>query len=325
MMRLPRTFRTLLTAGCLAALVMGTIWLVFSLRPAVAVGETRQFEVVSGTGFREIAGALKAEGLIRSKIAFEVYAIISGHARKFQPGHYEMNPTYSGAGISAVLAAGPELETTVTIPEGYTAVDIDRILSGAGVVGQGEFLKLARERNLEGRLFPETYRFYYNSTPEAVMDRFLAEFERRAAPLLATDPGEAERNLILASILEKEVPEYEDRRIVAGLLIKRVSAGIPLQVDASLCYAKEILDSDLPCEPLTQLDKKIESAYNTYLHSGWPPGAIANPGVLAIEAALHPKDSPYWYYLSEPEEGRTIFSRTLAEHVANQLKYLNND
>ncbi|MGH9551285.1 MAG: endolytic transglycosylase MltG, partial [Terriglobales bacterium] len=70
------------------------------------------------------------------------------------------------------------------------------------------------------------------------------------------------------------------------------------------------------------LDKKIPSPYNTYLHSGWPPGAIANPGILAIEAALHPMDSPYWYYLSDPESGKTIFAKTIEEQVAHQLKYL---
>jgi UPF0755 protein len=236
-----------------------------------------------------------------------------------------VSPAYSGALISFILTDAPESEATVTIPEGLTSVDIDRLLSAADVTAPGEFLKLVREKGLEGRLFPDTYRFYFGSAPQAVLDRFLANFEKRAAPLLAADPAHEGLNLTLASILEKEVPELEDRKIVAGLLIKRVAAKIRLQVDASICYAKEALHPEAPCEPITKLDKGIESPYNTYLHSGWPPGAISNPGVLAIEAALHPKDSPYWYYLSDPKNGKTIFARTIEEQVMNQLKYLNND
>jgi UPF0755 protein len=325
MMSLRRVFWILLAAGCVAAIAWGASWLFFSLRPVVAAGDMLHFEVASGTGFQEIAAALKEDGLIRSKKAFEIYAVLAGTARGLKPGRYTVSPAQSGAEISNILAAGPETETTVTIPEGFTSMDIARLLDEAGVVESEEFLKLVMERGLEGRLFPETYRFYYNSKPEMVLAKFLSEFERRAAPLLAADPNNIERNLILASILEKEVPGLEDRRVVAGLLIKRVKIGMPLQVDASICYAKELLRPEDPCEPLTKLDKKIASPYNTYLHSGWPPGAITNPGILAIEAALHPEDSPYWYYLSEPKEGKTIFAKSIDEQVMNQLKYLNND
>lgn len=325
MRRLRKILQILLAAGCIVAAGYAAAWLLFSLRPVSAAGEPRSFEIASGAGFRDISGALAEDGLIRSRRAFEVYAFLSGRARSLQPGRYKVSPSYSGAAISAILAAGPETETTVTIPEGMTSFDIDRILSAAAVTPPGKFLALAREQNLEGRLFPDTYRFYFGSSPKVVLEKMLANFERRAAPLLAADPAQAGRNLILASILEKEVPDPEDRKIVAGLLIKRVKAGVPLQVDASLCYAKEVLHPEASCEPLTKLDKEIESAYNTYLHSGWPPGPIANPGVVAIEAALHPKDSPYWYYLSDPKSGKTVFAKTIEEQVSNQLKYLNND
>ncbi len=317
--------RKLFVAAGVLAVVCSATWLFYSLQPAASTGELRTFEVATGSGFREIANALNDEGLLRSKTAFQIYAVLSGRARNLRPGRYNVSPAYSAAAISAILAAGPELETTVTIPEGMTAADIDRILAAAEVTAPGEFLELAREQKLEGRLFPDTYRFYFSSKPQVVIDKMLANFERRAAPLLGVDPANIERNLILASILEKEVPGLEDRRIVAGLLTKRVKAGVPLQVDASLCYAKEALHPEAPCEPLTKLDKEISSPYNTYLHSGWPPGAIANPGVLAIEAALNPQDSLYWYYISDPATGATIFAKSIEEQVMNQRKYLNND
>lgn len=318
--------RKILSAGFFVVVLCGAVWLYASLRPAAASGEPRDFEIAAGAGFMEITNSLAGDGLIRSKSAFEIYVVLSGRARSLQPGRYKISPAYSGARISAVLASGPELETTVTIPEGTTSFDMDRILSAAKVTDPGEFLAylMLQSRFIEGYLFPDTYRFYFDSSPKVVLEKMLDNFKKRAEPILAdsTDPKLA---IILASILEKEVKSQEDREIVAGLLIKRVKAGMPLQVDASLCYAKEMLDPEAPCEPLTKLDKKIDSPYNTYLHSGWPPGAIANPGVLAIQAALHPKDSPYWYYLSDPKSGKTIFAKTIEEQVMNQLKYLNND
>jgi len=324
-MRFSRIVKTLLAAGfLLLAGVWGTVFLYF-LGPVAATGETRPFTVASGAGFRDIARELQAGGFIRSRRAFELYAVLSGRARTLQPGRYEVSPSESGPAIARILSAGPEREATVTIPEGLTAIDIDRLLSAARVTPPGAFLEAVREKNLEGRLFPDTYRFYLHSDPQEVIGKLLANFDRRAAPLLAADPSHEKQNLILASILEREVPGLEDRKIVAGLLLKRVAAGIPLQVDASLCYAKEERYPEVPCEPLTKLDKKIESPYNTYLHSGWPPGAIANPGVLAIEGALHPKDSPYWYYLSDPKSGKTIFAKTIDEQVKNQLTYLTNN
>ena len=326
MMRPSRILRLLLVAGCSAVIAYVAVWLLFSLRPAAA-GEPRDFKVVAGSGFRGISQALRDEGFIRSKKAFEIYAFLSGQARNLKPGHYQISPAYSGAKIAAILEAGPESETQVTMPEGVTVIDIDRILSEAGVTSLGEFLDYVKlqDRPSEGYLFPETYRFYFDSDPKLVLEKMLAEFARRAQPLLDRDPQNFTRNLILASILEREVPDQKERQIVAGILLKRAKVGMPLQVDAGLCYAKQQAAPETPCHPLTKLDKQIDSAYNTYSNSGWPPGPISNPGVLAIEAALQPKDSPYWYYISDPKSGRTIFAKTIEEQVMNQLKYLNND
>jgi UPF0755 protein len=316
--------RLLVTALLLAAVGLGA-WLFESLRPPTEETSGRIFEISPGAGFRSIASELESEGFIRSARAFEIYAGITGGARNLQPGIYELDAAASAKEIIKILVAGPEIEATVTVPEGFTAADIDMLLTRAGVTEPAEFLALVRENDLEGRLFPDTYRFYFNSRPQTVLDRFLEQFDRRAAPLLAAEPENLERNIILASILEREVPDFEERRIVAGILIKRESIGMPLQVDASICYIKYGFDPDGPCEPITALDKKIGSPYNTYLNSGWPPGAISNPGVLAIQAALDPVESQYWYYLSDPKTNKTIFAETFNEHLMNQLKYLSED
>ena len=120
--------------------------------------------------------------------------------------------------------------------------------------------------------------------------------------------------VIMASLIEKEVPDSDDRKIVSGILWKRLDIGMPLQVDAVFPYLtgrREILSDDL----------KIDSPYNTYLYKGLPPGPIANPGLDAIEAARNPKSSSYFYYLSG-KDGKTHFAKTFAEHLKNKEKYL---
>ena len=117
----------------------------------------------------------------------------------------------------------------------------------------------------------------------------------------------------MASILEKEVKTMNDKKIVAGILWKRLEAGMPLQVDSSLLYYK--------ASGSGTFDKEIDSPYNTYKYSGLPAGPICNPGIESIEAAISPQESKYWYYLSA-KDGTTIFSKTYDEHLANKAKYL---
>jgi UPF0755 protein len=150
-----------------------------------------------------------------------------------------------------------------------------------------------------------------------VIGRLEENFRKKAAPLLALDPGKERENLILASLIEKEVPDSDERRLVAGILKKRLSYEIPLQVDAAFCYIKKP-----PCHPITAEDLTIDSPYNTYKYKGLPPGPISNPGEDAIRAVINPMPSDYWFYLSDPETRRTIFARTLDEHRQNRVKYL---
>lgn len=329
-MKLTRHQKNLLAAGLLFACLAGAVWLWRSLRPALPPGTAglaaapHEFVIAPGQGFRSIAAALKEQGIIRSAAGFQVYAVLTERSRQLKPGRYALNPADSGAAIAAQLAAGPQVDTAVTIPEGLNAAEIDALLAQAGVVKPGAFKELVDEEKLEGRLFPDTYRFYFASSPQQVLDRFLENFDKRAAPLLAADPKDAERNLILASILEKEVPQLADRKIVAGLLLKRAVEGMALQADATLCYIKAERQPGAKCYPVTAADKKIDSPYNTYLYPGLPPGAISNPGIEAIQAALEPESSPYWYYLSDPKTGDTIFAETLEEQTANRQKYLSD-
>lgn len=221
----------------------------------------------------------------------------------------------------------------IVVPEGYTALQIDdllyekKIIIDKGTVAdfdvapiKSEFWFLKDVAGVEGFLFPDTYEFYLGSTPEVVVRRFLNNFEAKAAPLFFKR-DEVYKKIILASLIEKEVKdERNDRRYIASLIERRDKAGMYLNIDAALCYAKD--KRGCGKEGVLSRDKKIDSLYNTYKNRGFPPTPIANPGLSAIAAALSPISSSYWYYLSDPKTGLTVFSRTLDEHNDNIVKYL---
>ena len=300
----------------------------YNLQPLVSarttIGDPQIFIVSRGEGFGVIVNRLKKEKLIRSAGALKLLALVTGKANDLKPGEYELSPNVSSLQILRSLIDGSRREVTVTIPEGSPLKAIDDLLSDNGIIVSGTLALLGTEKKLEGKLFPDTYRFFTDSDAPTVLEKILQNFEAQALPLLNRDAKHMETNLILASLIQKEVPDFEEARIVAGIMNKRVAEGVPLQIDATICYIKKKNSpKGISCEPITVLDLKADSPYNTYLHRGWPPGPIGSPGLTALKAALAPKQSPYWYYLSDPVTQKTIFARTLEEHSKNRFKYLN--
>ena len=211
----------------------------------------------------------------------------------------------------------PTPRTTVTIPEGWVVDDINELLKNEGVLVDGKL-----PSDLEGYLFPDTYEFFLDSSVEVVQNRFEENFQAKVGSLnLSLNEEELKDIITMASLIEKEIIDPKEMRIASGVLWKRMGAGIALQVDATICYIKAQQGED-SCIPITKSDKQIDSLYNTYLYRGLPPGPIGSPGIDAIKAAADPAQSPYWYYISEQETGRTIFARTLDEHNDNIVKYL---
>lgn len=305
---------------------LGTASFLYALAPREGgeAGAVR-FEITSGEGAYRIAERLMQSGLIRSATGFYLVSLATGAAFELKPGAYELAPRMSAYHMARELAAGPDPDREITVREGMTKFEIDALLAEKGILPRGALLAYERSsgRNLEGYLFPDTYRFYVNSAAPDVVAKFDANFRKKAAPLLDGDEGGLNQRLLLASLLEKEVPDQEERRVVAGILLKRIRNDLPLQVDATLCYIKQLDAGDaVPCYPLIALDFKNKSPYNTYLNKEWPPGPIASPGTGALEAARAPRDSSYWYYLSDPATGKTIFATTLDEHNRNRVKYL---
>ena len=288
------------------------------------------FEIQHGEGFYDVGKNLSEGNFIRSALSFDILLLLSDRMSQLKPGEYKFNQGMSAFAIADELTDSTEREVTVTIPEGSNIYEIDGILSKALVIHAGDLINFHNDGNLEGRLFPDTYNFFTGTGVDVVVEKFLDNWNAKAEPILGlnelqcmTDTA-CEKNLILASIVEKEVPGIEDQKIVAGILLKRLTIGMYLDLDSTICYAKEASDtlSTAGCYPLTPLDFKIDSPYNTYSYKGLPPTPIGNPGISAISAVENPESSSYWYYLSDPKTKKTIFAKTLGEQNANRRIYL---
>jgi len=268
-------------------------------------GETIVIE--KGTGLAEISGKLKKEGFIKNKYAFALYARSLGKSKKIKYGKYLFNEPVS---IFSLLSRFTKGEfgfkpVKVTVVEGLTVKKIAELLGDFENFDKEEFLE--KTKNLEGYLFPDTYLFLPFAETEQIIGTMTDNFKKKAG-----DVGK--EIVIMASLIEKEVPNSDDRKIVSGILWKRLKLGMALQVDAVFPYItgkQKVLLEDL----------KIDSPYNTYLNKGLPPGPISNPGLDAIIAAKNPQETPYLYYLSG-QDGKTRFAKTFSEHLRNKEKYL---
>lgn len=304
--------RILVIYSAMLVVSLALSYFLYLLKPVGSSTNLAGFIVRSGQGLDEIAVSLKTEGWIRSGLIFKIYSLVSGSASRLKPGHYDLSTSLSVPEIITMLVQGPDVDVTITIVEGEDWKAIADKLERNGVVTAKDFLNyqwrslttdfpfLQSAKSLEGFLFPDTYRFFLDSSPEAVAKKFLDNFGKKARPLLKNWDGaktglDSYGLLILASLIEKEVPFSEDRVLVSGILRARLAIDMALQVDA---------------------------APETYKRYGLPSSPIANPGLDAIYAAIHPRSSNYFYYLSDPRTKKTIFSRTLEEHNENRAKYL---
>lgn len=306
----------------------------------------KEVEIPKGHGSRKIGKLLKDEGIVRSKWAFVTYVSILGQASSLKPGKYLFGND-SIQTISRMLVRGNSYEEQITIPEGWNLKEIvvefekERIVRAQDLTAfwsnpkeiqffssQFDFLgDKPSSAGLEGYLFPDTYRFFRSSDPKVITSRMLENFGKKVTADLRNEISAQKKTVFdiitMASLIEKEVRSDEDRALVSGVLWKRLYTKIPLQVDATIVYAKSQSPGikNQKNGKVSLEDLKIQSPYNTYLNRGLPIGPIANPGLSAIRAAIYPQNSPYLYYLSAPD-GKTIFSKTLEEHNSAKAKYL---
>ncbi|WP_240903674.1 endolytic transglycosylase MltG [Chengkuizengella sediminis] len=313
-----------------------------SLQPVEAQDENIRFIVDAGMNSKQIAKRLENEGLIRNQTSFTYYLKFKGEGQRFQAGEYEMKP---GITIDEIIQKFNNGETVVdtiqfTIPEGYTVSQIADKLSQEQLVNidvlhelllQPELFLSESIKNipedenlkhvLEGYLFPETYEMKADSSEQDIVERMLLELDRKLQTLpenwqdqLETQGISFHEMMTIASLIEREVVVNEERKTVAGVIYNRIrDNSIKLEIDATVQYALEE-----PKERLLYEDLEIESPYNTYYVEGLPPGPIASPSILSIEAALYPEETSYYYYVTKKDGSQEhLFAETYAGHLQN--------
>ncbi len=284
-------------------------------------------DIEPGTGTPGIAAQLEQAGVVRSKMSFEVLKAYRGGSLK--AGEYRFDHPATVSEVYGRIARGDVYARTLLIPEGYNIFDIAQAVQQAGLGSRDEFLKAEMEdtaliarwsphaQSLEGFLFPDTYKFSPRLKPEAMLSAMVKRFGQEAARL-GLKAGAVERAVTMGSLVEKEVHLDAERPEVASVFENRLQAGMPLQTDPAVVYASVLRGTWTGV--IHQSELHSDSAYNTYAHTGLPPGPICNPGVAALTAAMHPARTEYLYFVADAN-GATRFSRTLGEHASNVAAY----
>ncbi|MDQ6711557.1 MAG: endolytic transglycosylase MltG [Candidatus Dormibacteraeota bacterium] len=311
--------------------VLGYNWVQHQLHsPANPGGGTVRIVVAPGATFHEVADTLHRAGVVDSTLVFDLYARYRHLDRNIQAGAYQLERNKDMVQILQALQTAIPEELFVTIPEGYTIKKTAAMLDKGTLIKGADYIQVAQQgqftydflggrpagSSLEGFLFPDTYLVPRSTTARQLITLQLDAFKKLWAA--GRNDLAAQRKLTplqvvtIASMIEREALFDEDRPMVASVIYNRLDGGWPLQIDATVLYAKGVWQSTVTLD-----DLKIPSPYNTYLHTGLPPGPIANPGIKAIDAALKPSQTGYFFYLSD-SKGHNHYAKTNDEF--NQLK-----
>jgi len=294
--------------------------------------------VPHGASSRGVARLLENNGVVRSSIAFEIYA--RRHPRRnLEAGEYFFDKPITGRDVFWKIAKGDIYKIPFTVREGETMYDIAHDLEAGHFLSADDFLKAASDPmlvrdiapqalTLEGFLFPATYQMPRHPVAveltAAMVRKFKEEWLRISPPMASADKTRTASGypmssiVTLASLVERETPKREERPLVAGVFENRLRKDMMLQCDPTVIYALQ--QEGRYNGTLTGADLHVHSPYNTYEHTGLPPGPIGNPGEASLRAALQPAQTDYLYFVANTQGGH-FFSATLAEHNHNVTKY----
>ncbi len=307
-------FCVLIASAAISAFV------IFAANDAFALcksGEERAFVLDEETSLSEVSKKLKEEGIISFPLLFRVYFSLKSDKDTFPAGRYTLSRAMSYDEIRYELfgIGKPRTQVRITIPEGLTTDEIIDLFLENGIGTKERFTEVintydfdygfislipqneARKYRLDGYLFPDTYMFYSDSTEAAAIDKLLSNFERKFTAEMAADAARAgysvDSIVTLASMIQREAYYLSDMAGISSVFRNRLASGMKyLQSDATKLYG---------------------DAYDTYENAGLPPGAIANPGYAALEAAVYPANTKYYYFVTGKDK-KAVFSKTYAEH-----------
>lgn len=284
-------------------------------------------DIAPGTSTLSMGRQLQQAGVLRSGYELEALKLTRGGTLK--AGEYRFDHPATPVEVYSRLRRGDVFTIALVIPEGFNIFDIASAVQAAGLGSSISFLAAERQHtelisawsphapSLEGFLFPDTYKFNRHTTQTQMLAAMVRRFAE-VATRLHIDPADAERTVTMASLVEREVHLNSERPIVAGVFENRLRQGMPLQTDPSVIYAS--LLGGTWTGVIHQSELHSDSPYNTYTHPGLPPGPICNPGVASLQAALHPAQTDFLYFVANPD-GSTKFAKELDEHNANVAIY----
>ena len=333
----------------LIAVIAAASWLAWSLLVPLRPGAQATVLLRPGYSTRRIAAELKNAGVIRSQEAFVLWHYYH-HGRSLKAGEYLFDKPANIIEVQKRLRRGDVYFHTVVVPEGFTMFDIAHAIEAAGLGSADDFLTVVRTdtslisdiapgaKSLEGYLFPDTYQFSRMMTMQEMAAAMVKQFrqvarqagllpnsesapiEEAASILPEGEPSlkDVQRVVTMASIVEKETAVPEERPMVASVYYNRLAKHIALDADPSIIYAELLAGTYQGA--LHHADMQFSSPYNTYRNAGLPPGPIANPGRSALEAAMHPAHSDYFYFVADAQ-GHHRFARTIEEHNKNVVAY----
>jgi UPF0755 protein len=314
---------------------VGWLWWLKAIAPTRVQPSAVILQVSEGSAAETVGEKLLAARLIRSMAAWKLWtktATVRNPSGSFKTGTYELSSEATLPELAQTIWTGQVKETSFTIPEGWSIQEMAQYFEQQGWFSAQDFLKatqkIPRDRFpwlpqtpfLEGYLFPDTYQVPLETrSPNAVVDVMLKRFESQALPLYQQRQNLSTLSLkdwvTLSSVVEKEAVVPQERPRIAGVFWNRLQQGITLGSDPTVEYGLGIRQT--PDRPLTLLQVKMPSPYNTYINAGLPPTPIASPGLASLKAVLTPEPTDYLYFVAR-YDGTHVFSKTLADHERAQ-------
>lgn len=311
--------------------IIGCISIYWLSRPVGNGSLHTEFEVIRGSGMQRVTASLTEQKLLRSQLFFRILMKVTFRDTNLKAGIYDLNDSMSAFEIGSILTSGKVQMIRVTIPEGWTNKQIGIHATSLGLCNSvDEFLALTKSPELlkkykipgndaEGFLYPETYYLARGVKADrlitAMLDRFFETLPQAKPPanLSAEDLYKA---VILASIIEREAVHRQELPKMAGVYLNRVKKGMRLEADPTIQY---ILGD--PKKRLLLKDLEVKSPYNTYRNKGLPPGPISNPGIEALQAAFHPEQHDFLFFVLKPDQTHE-FTRSYKEHLKAKKEFL---
>jgi UPF0755 protein len=334
MRKLFKAFFIIIFVVAVGAVLAGSIVWGRLHEPFKGYAAAEQFvEIPPGSGTNEIGRRLVERGVVMNLLTFRAALYWSGGSRTLKAGEYRFTDPMSAADVVDKLARGDVYARRVTFPEGLTVIDMSKIYESRGLGSAADFVKATRDTSsikdldplatdLEGYLYPETYAIPRGTPPSKLIAMMVGRFRAAYGPELqqqAEAQGLTTRQVVtLASLVEKETGQEQERPLVAAVYRNRLKLGMGMQADPTVIYALQKAgkyDGNIRREDLA-----YDSPYNTYKYAGLPPGPIASPRRASLAAALAPAAVRYIYFVSR-NDGTHVFASTLAEHNRNVRQF----